>query len=75
MLVVANGDINDDGVMNVVDVMLGLQILNGQIVATADQLSRGDVAAIVGGVPSPDGAFNVGDLLVIQRLMMGAISF
>ena len=70
----ADGDLNMDGVVDVRDVLLGQQLLLGQLELTQQQLQHGDVAPLVGGVPSPDGLFNAGDLLVIIRKVMGDVS-
>ena len=61
------GDINNDGVVNTADVLLATRILLGSLTPTTDQLLRADIAPLVGGIPAPDGEFNAGDLLVIQR--------
>ena len=73
--IAANGDLNNDGIVNVVDVMIGQQILNGQVIPTIEQLHYADVAPLVGGIPASDGVFNVGDLVVIQRMATGLVSF
>lgn len=73
--IAANGDLNNDGIVNVVDVMIGQQILNGQVDPTLEQLHYADVAPLVDGTPSSDGLFNVGDLVVIQRMATGLVSF
>lgn len=73
--VVANGDINDDGEVNILDMLLAQQILAGIISATPEQLARADVAPLIASSPSPDGQFNVGDLVVIQRKALGLITF
>lgn len=73
--IASNGDINNDGVVNAVDLLLAQRIITGQLTPTAEQLQRGDVAPLVGGAPAPDGQFNAGDLLVIQRKALGLIDF
>ncbi|MDQ1362511.1 MAG: hypothetical protein QG652_371, partial [Pseudomonadota bacterium] len=35
----------------------------------------GDVAPLVNGVPSPDGVFNLGDLLIITRKAIGSAEY
>lgn len=71
----ADGDINGDGVVNAADVLLAQRIILGTLAPTADQLVHGDVAPLIGGVPSPDGQINAGDLVVIQRKALGLVSF
>ncbi|MFQ5642685.1 MAG: hypothetical protein ACE5FQ_03195 [Thiogranum sp.] len=73
--VTADGDLNADGLVNVVDVLLAQRILTGQLPLTQDYLDHGDVAPLVGGTPDPDGLFNLGDVLVIQRKALGLIDF
>jgi uncharacterized repeat protein (TIGR01451 family) len=73
--IIADGDLNADGVVNVVDVLLAQQIVLGQLVPTLDQLDHGDVAPLVNGTPVPDGLFNLGDMLVIQRKALGLEGF
>ena len=73
--VVANGDLNNDGSVNILDILLAQQILAGLVTATPEQIARGDVAPLVGGLPSPNGQFNVGDLVVIQRKTLKLINF
>jgi hypothetical protein len=67
--------LNGDGVVNVADVLLAERILLGRLTPTQVQLIHGDVAPLVGGVPAPDGQFNLGDVLVIQRKALGQINF
>jgi len=42
---------------------------------TADEMLHGDVGPLIAGVPAPDGVFNAGDLLLIQRKVLGVVSF
>ena len=68
-----DGDINIDGEVDVVDVLWGHQALQGNRNLDPPQEAHGDVAPLVSGIPQPDGVFNLGDLLVIQRLVLGEI--
>lgn len=68
---VSSGDINGDGVVDGVDVLLATRISIGELVPTTNQLLRGDAAPQVSGSPAPDGVINAGDLVVIQRLALG----
>lgn len=71
----ADGDINADGSVNVVDMLLATQITLGLKTPTADEMLHGDVAPLVAGVSAPDGVFNAADLLLIQRKVLGLVSF
>jgi hypothetical protein len=73
--VTADGDLNDDGVVNAIDVLWGFQVLTGQRTLTQAQFDRGDVAGSGGALPSPDGVFDLGDALVIQRKALGLVNF
>ncbi|WP_207891839.1 dockerin type I repeat-containing protein, partial [Thiogranum longum] len=73
--VIADGDINGDGQVNAADVLLAQRIIFGQYIPTAVEFERGDVAPLIGGVPSPDNTVNVADLLLIQRKALGIIDF
>ena len=69
------GDINGDGQVNAGDLVLGARILAGLHSATVPERARFDIAPLSGGLPMPDGNINVGDYLVLQRLVSGSISF
>ena len=73
--VIPDGDLNIDGAVNAADVLIASRIISGQLTITAQQLSHGDVAPLVAGQPTPDGVFNLGDLIVIQRKALGLINF
>ena len=73
---VPNGDINLDGVVNVADVLLGQQVLLIDAEPLPpEQLIHGDVAPLIDGQPEPDGEFTLGDLLVIERKVLGVFNF
>ena len=61
------GDVNGDGVVDIQDALIVLQAAVGLIPITPVILLQGDVAPLVGGVPSPDGRLDVLDALVILR--------
>jgi len=69
-----NGDINDDGTVDVADVLRGQQALLGDGL-TPEELNRADVAPLSGGSPDPDGQFTPGDLLVILQKSLGQASY
>lgn len=71
----ADGDINGDSVVDIADVLLGQKILLGNVTPTPEQVQRGDVAPLVGGVPASDGVFGAGDLLIIQQKVNQQIAF
>jgi len=68
----ANGDLTGDGLVDARDLLLGQQAIIGDTILDDDQLKRGDVAPLVGGVPESDGNFNLGDYLVILRKVTGS---
>lgn len=71
----ANGDVNEDGLVNAGDVVLVSRIAMGLLTPTATQLVRADVAPQNGGVPSPDGDINAADVLLVTRKVLGLINF
>jgi len=73
--IIADGDLSVDGVVNVADVLIGLRIIIGQLSLTPLLQSHGDVAPLSNGLPAPDGQFTLGDLIVIQRKVLGLIAF
>jgi hypothetical protein len=71
----ADGDITLDGAVNVADILLGQQVSGGSAALSPLQFEHGDVAPLIGGIPVPDDLFTTGDLLVIQRKVLGQVSF
>ncbi len=71
----ADGDLNRDGLVDIVDVLIGHRILNGVVTPTVEQLQAGDVAPLINNVPAPDGEFDIGDVLLIQRKSLGLVDF
>jgi hypothetical protein len=69
------GDISLDGAVNVVDVLQGLQVLQGNRSLDTSQLEQGDLAPLLDGWPQPDGIFNLADALLILRVALGLVNF
>jgi len=57
-----DGDVTEDGTVDIRDILLGLQYLQGLAELTDPQQVRGDV--------NQDGTFNLGDMVVIQRRVL-----
>jgi len=71
------GDINDDGLVNAVDVLLTTRSVLGNLILSSAQLARGNVAPLVAGAPvyDPAGPIDAADLLLIQRKAFNLVSY
>ena len=58
-----DGDLTEDGTVDIRDLLLGLRYLQGLASLTASQQAHGDVTG--------NGVLNLGDLVVIQRRVLG----
>jgi len=72
---VPDGDLNNDGVVDVLDVLIAQRIINGDFLITPLQLAHGDVAPLIAGEPSPNGEFNIADVLMIARKATGEVVY
>ena len=72
---IPDGDVDGDGLVDVADLLIAMQILNGQYIPTQTEQNRWDVAPLVHGVPQPDGQNTAGDYTVLQRKVIGQINF
>ena len=70
----ANGDINNDGRVDILDAMIALQISTGYVQQTDGDLIHGDVAPLVNGSSVSDGRIDVGDAVVILEVVTGLTS-
>jgi hypothetical protein len=67
----ANGDVNEDGTVNVADLLIAIRIAMNLIPNPSPaQMMRADVAPWVNGIPVPDGKITAGDILRIQQLVL-----
>jgi hypothetical protein len=71
------GDINNDAIVDIVDVLMATRAALGMITLTESQLARCNVAPLVGGVPNTqfNDACNVADLYLIQTKALGINDF
>jgi len=67
LIAVPDGDLNRDGVVNVIDILIAQQILNGLKIITPVQLVHGDISPLVNDVSVPDGQFDIGDVMLITK--------
>jgi hypothetical protein len=70
-----SGDIDGDGTVTIADALLALKSYVGLAALTADQISNGDVSPLVNGIPASDGTINLGDVVVILRKTVGALTW
>jgi hypothetical protein len=69
--VIGRGDLNADGMIDIVDALKALRLASGVDTATEADLHTGDVAPLAGGTPAPDGNIDIGDVVVILRRTVG----
>ena len=71
----ASGDLDANGMVDTYDALKALRIAMGLQALSKTDLERGDVAPYVDGVPMPDGAITIGDVVVILRKSVGLVSW
>jgi hypothetical protein len=67
----ASGDLNGDGVIDVMDAVKVLRIVAGFDTASGADVAHGDVAPIVNGNRQPDGKVDLTDVVAILRKTTG----
>jgi uncharacterized repeat protein (TIGR02543 family) len=71
-----DGDVNNDGVVDIADALLALQTSVGLRSATPQIIARADVAPLnASGYPAPDGQVTVADALMILKKAVGLIDW
>jgi hypothetical protein len=68
------GDVNGDGVVNIADALLALQVAAGLRPQLDNYLIYGDVGPLVNGVPAPDWKIDISDVVVILRIIVGSVT-
>jgi Abnormal spindle-like microcephaly-assoc'd, ASPM-SPD-2-Hydin/HYDIN/CFA65/VesB-like, Ig-like domain/FlgD Ig-like domain len=69
------GDVNGDGCMDILDLIMVVDHIVGRDSLSAAEFERADIApwAIGASLPSPDGFVNVQDLAVIQNIILTGV--
>jgi YD repeat-containing protein len=70
-----DGDMNGDGTVTIADALLALRTAVNLHVATAQEMSRGNVAPLINGVPVPSGSITIADALLILKKVVGLVSW
>ena len=70
----SNGDINNDGRVDILDCLIALRISAGLLAQSDNDLLYGDVAPLINGVPVSDGVIDVGDAAVILKAVSGLVT-
>lgn len=65
------GDVNGDGVVDIVDALLALQATVGVLQLSAAELTRADVGPLYNTVPVGDGRIDIEDAMLILRKIIG----
>jgi hypothetical protein len=63
----ADGDLNGDSTVNMIDALKALRIAAGLDTPTASEGGHGDVAPLAGGQRQPDGKIDLADVVAILR--------
>jgi hypothetical protein len=71
----ADGDLNGDSTVDMVDALKALRIAAGLDTPTASEAGHGDVAPLVSGQRQPDGTIDLGDVVAILRKAAGLPSW
>ena len=69
------GDTDGSGVVNVADILKLTRALLNQYTLSTDEMARVDMAPVIAGVPTPDGKITVGDLTVVQQILLGITTY
>jgi hypothetical protein len=69
------GDTDDSGVVNAADIILLTRAVLGLTTLEEDQKARVDIAPVIAGVPAPDKQVTPGDLVVVERILLGQASY
>jgi subtilisin family serine protease len=69
------GDTNGNGVVDAADLLLLTRAVLGLTTLQDDQKARVDIAPVIAGIPAPDKQVTLGDLLVVEQILLGQASY
>jgi subtilisin family serine protease len=69
------GDLDDSRSVDAADILIATRAVMGLLTLDSGQMARGDIGPVISGSPAPDGDFNTGDVLLIERLALGLVSY
>ena len=69
------GDTDGNGVVNAGDLVLLTRAVLGLTMLADDQKARVDIAPVITGIPTPDKQVTPGDLVVVERILLGLAAY
>jgi len=69
------GNMSGGSEVTLADALLALQSAVGLHIPTPQELSRGDVAPLIGGKPAPDGKIDIADAVVLLRKVVKLVNW
>jgi len=69
------GDADGNGVVNAGDLVLLTRAVLGLTLLADDQKARVDIAPVIAGTPTPDDQVTPGDLVVVERILLGLAAY
>jgi hypothetical protein len=69
------GDADDNGVVNVADIVRLTRAVLGLEELADDAKARVDIAPVIGGIPAPDNQLTAGDLVVVEQILLGLVTY
>ncbi|MGD2055559.1 MAG: SGNH/GDSL hydrolase family protein [Gammaproteobacteria bacterium] len=70
-----DGDVNQDGAINIADVYQGMRAALGQQILLPDEKLHADVAPVVAGIPVPDDVVDTADVVILLRMVLGRLYY
>jgi hypothetical protein len=69
------GDTDDNGVVNAGDIIRLTRAVLGLTTLADDEKARVDIAPVIAGAPTPDNQVTLGDLVVVEGILLGVASY